>query len=434
MKKRLKKLLTAKQEQRTALNNSMIECENREERAAIGETLSALAAEIAELEAMIAEIDEPANGGDTGARGNGEGSNGDGAGNGNGEGSNGNGEGRGFNPLSTMQMRTGAPAAASDPLNTEEYRTAFMNFACRGEAIPANLRATTGITDVSAVIPTTILNEIIKEVKSYGNLYAAVRHISVQGGVQIPILSLKPTATWLGDGEASEAQKVQANTSISFNYFGLECKIAQTLLASVTTLEMFQSLFVPLATEALAKALDVAIMNGTGVNQPTGITVDDRVPSANKITLSAEDFASWAGWKKKVFGKMSKAYRDGVFFMAQGTFDGYIDGMVDQNGQPIGRVNYGIDGAENYRFGGKVVETVENDVIKAYDDASTGDVVAVFLKPTDYAINSNMEMKTVKWTDNDTNEVKNKVILVCDGKLVDPHGVIIIKKGAAANA
>jgi len=137
--------------------------------------------------------------------------------------------------------------------------------------------------------------------------------------------------------------------------------------------------------------------------------------------------------KKKVFAKMKKSYRNGIFYMAQGTFDGYIDGMVDQNGQPIGRVNYGIDGAENYRFGGKVVETVEDEVIKSYDDAVTGDVVAVFVKPTDYGINSNLEMKVVKWTDNDTNEVKNKVILVCDGKLIDANGVIIIKKGAAAS-
>ena len=277
------------------------------------------------------------------------------------------------------------------------------------------------------------MNEIVKGLASYGNLYAAVRHLNVQGGVEIPVLSLKPSATWIsantGTSE-SEAQKLSANTSISFRYFGLECKIAQTLLANVTTIEAFQALFVPLATEAMAKALDIAIIKGTGSGQPTGVTVDVRVPSANIVTLTAEEFTSYSAWKKKVFGKMKKSYRDGAFYMAQGTFDGYIDGMVDSVGQPVGRVNYGIDGAENYRFCGKHVETVENDVITAYDDASTGDVVAVFFKATDYAINSNLEMKTVKWIDNETNEVKMKTILVVDGKLVDPNGVIIIKKGA----
>lgn len=420
MKKRLEKLLKAKKEQRTALNNSMIESDNKEERAAIGETLRALGEEIAEIETMLEEIDEPA--GEPGAgEGEGEGT----RANGNGEGNN-----RGFNPLATMGMRTGAPAANVDRYDTDEYRTAFMNFVCRGEVIPANLRATTATTDTGAVIPTTILHEIVKELKGYGNLYAAVRKLNVQGGVQIPILSLKPVATWIGETEASDAQKVQANTSITFNYFGLECKIAQTLLANVVTLEMFNQMFIPLAVEAMAHAFDVAIMNGSGSGQPLGITKDSRVPAKNVVTLAAEEFAAWDMWKKKVFGRMGKAYRNGTFYMAQATFDGYIDGMVDKNGQPIGRVNYGIDGAENYRFGGKPVETVEDDVIKAYEDAATGDVVAVYVKPTDYAINSNLEMKTVKWIDNDTNEIKNKVILICDGKLVDPNGVVIVKKGA----
>ena len=108
----------------------------------------------------------------------------------------------------------------------------------------------------------------------------------------------------------------------------------------------------------------------------------------------------------------------------------YIDGMVDKNGQPIGRVNYGIADGETYRFGGKEVLTVEDDVIANYDDAKTNDVVGVFVNLKDYAINSNMELKVVKWEDHDTNEIKNKAILICDGKLVDPNGVILIKKGA----
>lgn len=414
MKKKLEKLLAAKQEQRSTLNKSMIEAESKEERAAIGETLEALETEIAEVKAMLAELDEPA--ADTEGAAAGE------------------GEGRSMNVLGSMQIENKRSSKKVDKYDTEEYREAFMKFCTRGTPIPAELRgdAVTTTTDASAVIPTTILNEIVVELKAYGNLYAAVRKMNVQGGVNIPILSLKPTATWITADTAtseSDKQKLQANSSITFNYYGLECKVAQTLLVNVTTLEMFQQLFVPLAVEAMAKALDIAIMNGSGSGQPTGVTVDSRVPAGNKITMSAADFASWAQWKKKVFGAMKKSYRDGVFYMAQSTFDGYIDGMVDDNGQPIGRVNYGIDGAETYRFGGKTVETVETDVIKDYDSASSGDVVAVFFKPTDYAFNSNLEMQTVKWTDNDTNEIKNKVILIADGKLIDANGVILIKKG-----
>lgn len=414
MKKKLEARLARLRENYANVTKALIAEADAEARAALGETLKALKSDIDEAEEMLAEIDAPAPASEDNTAED---------------------EGRKMNVLSTMEQR-GAGKKAVNPYDTEEYRNAFMEFCKNGTAIPMNLRAdaTTKTTDASAVIPTTILNEIIQELKVYGNLYAAVRKLNVQGGVNIPILSLKPTATWITANTAtseSDKQKIQANTSVSFNYYGLECKISQTLLTNVTTIDAFQALFVPLAVEAIAKALDIAIMNGSGTGEPLGITKDSRVPSGNVITLTPADFASWSAWKKKVFAKMAKAYRNGIFYMAQSTFDGYIDGMVDDNGQPIGRVNYGIDGAETYRFGGKNVETVESDVIKGYEDASTGDVVAVFVKPTDYIINSNMEMQTVKWVDNDTNEIKNKVILIADGKLADANGVILIKKGAA---
>lgn len=342
------------------------------------------------------------------------------------------GEGGSFNPANTYGMRNGKPAEGetADKFDTPEYRNAFMEFACRGTAMPAEYRASTATGDVGAVIPTTTVNEIIRRLASYGNLYAKVTKLNVQGGVNIPILSLKPTATWVGETTPSEAQKVGANDKISFSYFGLECKISQTLLVSVVTYDAFQQLFVPLAVEAIAQALDIAIISGEGTASPLGIVKDTRVPAENVITVTPAEIATWAGWKKKVFAKMKKSYRKGSFIMAQGTFDGYIDGMEDKNGQPIGRVNYGIDGGETYRFGGKFVETVEDDVIVPYETANEGDVIAVFVDLSNYVVNSNMQLTTVKWTDHDTNEVKTKVMLIADGKLADPNGVLIIKKGA----
>ena len=424
MKDKLLKLLKAKEEQRSTLYKSMIECENKEERAAIGATLDALASEIEEVKAMLADVDKPADDGNKPAD----------------EGNEVNEGARGLNVQATMQMRNGVPAKKVDKRDSEEYRKAFMDFVCRGVAIPAEFRgdATTTTSDASAVIPTTILNEMVVELKQYGNLYARVRKLNVQGGVNIPIISLKPTATWITANSAtseSDKQKIQANTSVTFNYYGLECKVSQTLLANVVTLDMFQEMFTKLAVESIVKALDIAIIAGTGSsnNQPLGITKDSRVPAGQIVTISATEVKKWDEWKKKVFAKIPASYRNGSFIMAQGTFDGYIDGMVDSNGQPIGRVNYGIDGEEKYRFAGKEVLIVETDVIKDYDSAtghaSTGDVIAVFANLNDYAINSNLEMKTVKWIDNDTNEVKNKVIMICDGKLVDPYGVVIVKKG-----
>lgn len=327
-----------------------------------------------------------------------------------------------------------------DPSDTEEYRTAFMEYVCRGVQIPKDLAATvrrdetnavTTTGDAGAVIPNTIMQEIIREMDTYGNVYAAVRKLNVQGGVAIPVLSLKPEAKWIGETEGSKSQKLEANEKITFSYFGVECKIAQTLLTNVVTLDAFQKLFVPLATGAIVKALEICIFNGDGTMQPLGILKDSRIPEVNVITISPEEM-TWAGWHK-VKKKMKKAYRNGTFFMNQSTFDEKIDGMTDDNGQPVGRTNYGINGEETYRFMGKTVETVEDDCLPDFEDAEDGETFAIFMDPKNYIVNSNMEMKTVKWVDHDTNEIKNKCIMICDGKLADAYGVLVIKKGKAGS-
>ena len=194
---------------------------------------------------------------------------------------------------------------AEDIFATKEYENAFKDYVQKGTPIPdrfKNTAAKSTTTDLSAVIPTTLAREIIKEMKSYGNLYAKVRKTNVPGGVEYPILTLKPTAVWVGEG-ASDDQKVQANTKVSFSYYGLECKIAETLLASIVMLDEFNDEFVRLAVEAIVAALDKAIVNGTGSGQPLGVTVDTRVPAANKLTLNENEITSWATWKKKVFAK-----------------------------------------------------------------------------------------------------------------------------------
>ena len=59
MKEKLLEMLNAKKEQRDNLEASMVETEEKEERAVIGETLKTLKKEIADLEALVAEADEP---------------------------------------------------------------------------------------------------------------------------------------------------------------------------------------------------------------------------------------------------------------------------------------------------------------------------------------------------------------------------------------
>jgi HK97 family phage major capsid protein len=422
-KKKLQELLTKKESRKTEIGKRSAATEDIAELRNLNAELEGLNTEIAELRSIIDSFpDEAPAAGEYTPVPSGE--------------QRMNPQGQ-LNPLVTygvgqgiqQQQRSDEP---EDRYGTMEYRKAFMRFAQSGEITPElRANAMTGTGDISAVIPTTILNEVIRKVTSYGQVFSRVRKLSVKGGLTIPILSLKPVATWIGEAASSDKQKVQANTNISFSYYGLECKVSVSLLADTVSLTGFENTITDLIVEAMVKALDTTIIKGDGTGKALGITKDPRVPAAQVVTLSSTDFVEWTAWKKKVFSKMPLSYKAGAsFLMASGTFEGYIDGMVDGNGQPIGRVNYGIADGPQERFGGKEVIQVEDDIITPYDDAATGDVVAVYCNLSNYGFNSNMQLTMFRYFDHDTNEWVDKAVLIADGKLIDPNGVVIIKKGA----
>lgn len=319
-----------------------------------------------------------------------------------------------------------------DPYDTEEYHRAFAEHIMFGTPIPAELKPQkranqfTATSDATNFIPTTLASTILEKAQGYGDLWPMLTKTNVQGGVEYNIWDFEPKATWITEAKTSDDQKVTQGTKISFSYHQLEVKLAQSLLASVTTLTQFEAKFPEVAMKAIVKALEQGYINGTGSGQMTGILKDSRITSDQKIALKAADISSWEAWHKKVKAKMKKSYRDGIFIMAQGTFDAYIDGMVDANGQPVGRTNYGIDGEESYRFMGKPVKIVEDDIFPDFDTAANTNAFAVFTKPSDYLVNMQTGMRVSKWVDEDANLVKNKVLCTCDGKILRPWGTLIL--------
>lgn len=329
----------------------------------------------------------------------------------------------------------------SDYSDSEEYRRAFMDYVTRGKAIPedmvhhvkeqrANAFTTVG-TDAGNVVPTQLQNRIVEEQDSYGDIFAGVTKTSYPGGVEIPTADINPVASWITEAKTSDDQKIAVGDNIVFGYYGLECKIAQSVLASAITLSAFEAKFPEAAAKAMVVAKEAGIISGTGTGQMLGILNDTRVPAANKVTLSDTEITTWKGWHQNVKKAMKKAYRDGEFIMNQATFDAYIDGMVDTNGQPVGRTNYGINGEEQYRFMGKAVHVVDDDILPDYDTAAAGGAFAIFTRLSDYTINSALPLRTNRWTDYDSNVEKLQMLEWLDGKLVDPFGTLIISKPSA---
>lgn len=117
-----------------------------------------------------------------------------------------------------------------DKYGSMEYRKAFMKYVCRGEALPKEYRAdaVSKSTDVGAVIPTTVLNQIVEKLESTGMILALVTRTAYKGGVSIPVSTVKPTATWVNEGAGSDKQKknIAKDGMITFAYHKLRCAVA----------------------------------------------------------------------------------------------------------------------------------------------------------------------------------------------------------------
>lgn len=307
-------------------------------------------------------------------------------------------------------------------LDSVEYRSAFMNFARTGQ-MAEEFRAVAMTSGNSAVIPSTVLNQIVEKLESYGNILPLVSRMSYPAGVSVPTSELASPAVWTTESAlATTGVSVDGKTtgSVTFAAYPLVKAIGLSFVARVQTLSAFEAAVANNVSAAMGKALEAAIIDGTGSGQPTGIL---RATPAKTVTLNkALDYSDIIKVKKAI----PAAYRTGaVLVMNESTFYTFL-AITDKQGQPVARVSVGLNGEPLYEiYGTRVVVT---DWMKDYDAAAKNDTVAFAVQLDRYIINTAYDIDLVTYIDNATrNKVYQSVSLV-DGKLVDANGLVFINK------
>ena len=328
--------------------------------------------------------------------------------------------------MGTMITRTaGQPAKKTNVFDSEEYRQAFMNYVCRGEKIPQEFRSdeVTATTDIGALVPPVTLNKIIEKLEAYGMILPLVTRTAYKTGISIPTSNVKPEATWVAEGVGSDKQKKTLSGTITFSHFKLRCAVAVTLETENMAYSAFETTLVNNVVEAMAKALEKAIISGTGVGQPTGILKEDA--KGTKIEVSKIDYKTLVNAE----AELPMEYESGaVWCMTKKTFMAFI-GMTDTNGQPIARVNYGFGGrAERSLLGRTVVLT--NYLENFSDTLEAGKTFAFLYNFADYTLNTNFQVGMKTYEDNDTDDIVRKSIIVCDGKPIIYDSLVkLVKAG-----
>ena len=429
MKEFLKKLIAKKEQDAKAIRSKIKASESAQEVRELGETLQAVLDELKEAKDKLAVLDDKKDNDDQGSNDSAQDSNG----------TDDNGQRSDFNPAQTRSigyygMNQTAEHRTGNALDSIEYRKAFMKYVQTGEWNYQKRQDETLVTsDVGKIIPNTIMNEFIKELKVYGNLYNRVRKLNVKGGVEFPIEELVPTVTWITETTVSDTQAVpKIKTSVSFGYHIVEARLSQSLLSQVVTLDTLEMEMARLLSEAFAREFDRVILSGTGSGQPMGILNDKRVKTENKITFTAAELADWTKWRTKLFAKVPLAYRgEGVLVMTAATFESQIMTLKDANDRPLYMETFDpVNGTVSGKFAGREVILVEPDIMKDFDAAADGDAFAIYFRPNDYAINTNLQLAFKRWFSDEKNVWYNKGLCIMDGKLLDINSVFVLKKSA----
>ena len=396
MKNYLLNLISRKKTEMEELKKRSDASEDIKEVRAIGETLAALKNEIEEAEKQLAELEKEEenkeeNKEDNGAEDNGA-------------------EVERANVPTDAVLRNaqvigtfgGAQMRENNENKDLQYRNAFMEFVLRGTAIPAELRDTTNTSDVASVIPTQLVNQIIEKFDNVGMILPLITKTSYKAGVEIPVSTVKPVASWVAEGAGSDRQK-KTTTKVTFSYFKLRCEISMSMEVGTMALAAFEAKFVENVAKAMIFAIENGVINGTGSGQPTGI-LTSAVPEGQNIT-GALTYAKLAECE----GALPVEYEGGAkYCMNKKTF-AKIQGLTDKNGQPVARVNYGVGGAPERNILGRDVVVspyVADDVMFAYNFS-------------DYVLNTIYDMGISKKQDWDTEDLLTKAVMSVDGKPVD---------------
>lgn len=439
MKKKLLKLLNAKQARKDELKTRSLTSEDVAELRSINSELETLNEEIEEFRSMIGSLPDEDNDDTTTdpehfvAGGENRSSN-----------------PTTFNPLASYK-NLGEPTRRKktedeDVYGSLEYRQAFKDYVVSGKAIPAEFNQEnrsnelTVVSDLGAVIPTTILNKVIEDITIEGKVLGRITQTSMQGGVDIPISDINPIATWLGsENTTSEEQKAAMNATVKFGYHVLEAKVAIGLLASTVSLSLFETTVVKQLKKAMIRALETAIVTGTGTGQPKGIT-NYNLPTEQKIKMDTKTIGTVTAWSE-VEASVPESAEDAVIYMMnKATWEKHLNGMTDTTGQKIGLGKINEKGQKI--LNGREVLTC--DKFPSFDACEDGGTFGALVDLSQYMLNSNLAMYYKKYFNEDTNKWVHKSLMIADGqmaigevadskgtkKLVGAKGLIYLQKAS----
>ena len=205
------------------------------------------------------------------------------------------------------------------------YRRAFLKD-LKGETLTVEER--TAMT-ASAAIPTQTMNKIIGRLKEYP-IISAIEVMHIPSNVSMPVESAVNDASWVAMGTASTDSK-DALATVTLTAYKLIKTVEITADVAAMAIDAFEDWLVSRLVNKINKAMAIAIIQGTGSSQATGVitTISTATGTFTKAGMTYKDLM-------KIIASLPTEYSyNASFVMPRKVFYEEVIGMEDTTGQPV---------------------------------------------------------------------------------------------------
>ena len=162
-----------------------------------------------------------------------------------------------------------------ESLKIEEVRSFYQNLANA-------MTEKRSLAGAEKVVPLEVIDRIESKLGDYSTLLQEVTVEKIGGTSRAVIAGDIPTAIWFEIGKKALDELDDALEGVEFDGFGLGGYVAVPNIIIENSLINLASHIEDRLAKSIAKALDSAILNGTGTKQPTGVIKS--APVGNKVT------------------------------------------------------------------------------------------------------------------------------------------------------
>jgi HK97 family phage major capsid protein len=166
-----------------------------------------------------------------------------------------------------------------DQVGSMEYRNAFLK-KLQGKDLTMQENA---IVTASGAIPTQTMNKIIEKMEHVAPLLSKIDLSFIPSYLSVPVDDTVNDASWVAMGTAS-SDSADSVTTISLSAYKLIKTIEIGADASVMAIDSFEAYLVNKLAKKMAKALENAVINGTGSSQPTGLLKSGLITNTGTYT------------------------------------------------------------------------------------------------------------------------------------------------------